>query len=398
MTSRLARLAVAAGGLVVLGLLLALAGPGPARAQGGLRITDSLVGATFPLGISFLLSAESDSEISDIRLHYRVERSSFVDVTSEVFVEFLPAASVEVGWDWDMRRTGGLPPGAGISYWWTVTDANGERVVSEPVTFQFDDLRFAWRSLAEGNVTLYWYQGDSSFAEELMATIGDSLDWLKEDTGAHLREPIELYIYASADDLRGSMVFPQEWTGGVAFTRFGRIAIGIGPANLAWGKKALAHELTHLVVHQMTFNPYGELPTWLEEGLAMRSEGPLGADFAGYLRVAIEGDALISARSLSSPFSAFGDQSRLSYAESFSLVEFLVSSFGTDRMLEMLETFRAGSSYDGALMSVYGFDTDGLDRRWREWVGAPARTSGAGSRRLMSSVDRSVAVTPGGQS
>ncbi|MEE8353351.1 MAG: peptidase MA family metallohydrolase [Dehalococcoidales bacterium] len=384
MAGRLVRLAVA------LGLLLVLLGPGPVRAQGGLRVTDSSVGAAFPLGISFTLSAESDSQISDIRLHYRVERSSFVDVTSEVFVDFLPGTSVVAGWDWDMRRSGGLPPGTGISYWWTVTNANGERVVSEPATFQFDDLRFPWQSLTEGNVTLYWYQGDSSFAEELMVAIQDSLDWLEEDTGAHLREPIELYVYGSAADLRGSMVFPQEWTGGVAFTRYGRIAIGIGPTNLTWGKKALAHELTHLVVHQMTFNPYGELPTWLEEGLAMRSEGPLGVDFAGYLQAAIEGDTLISTRSLSSPFSAFADQSRLSYAESFSLVEFLVSSFGKDKMLELLETFRTGNSYDGALMSVYGFDTDGLDRRWREYVGAPARTLATELWRLVP------AVAPGG--
>ncbi len=373
--------------VVALGLLLALVGPGSARAQGGLRITDSAVGAAFPLGISFILSVESDSEISDIRLHYRVERRSFVEVTSEVFVDFSPGTSVEAGWDWDMRRSGGLPPGTGISYWWTVTDAGGERVVSEPATFQFDDLRFAWQSLAEGNVTIYWYRGDDAFAEELMAAIGDSLDWLKEDTGAHLREPIELYVYASATDLRGSMVFPQEWTGGVAFTRYGRIAIGIGPESLAWGKKALTHELTHLVVHQMTFNPYGELPTWLEEGLAMRSEGPLGADFASYLEVAIEGDTLISARSLSSPFSAFADQSRLSYAESFSLVEFLHDGFGKDKMLELLETFRAGNSYDGALMTVYGFDTDGLDRRWREHIGAPARKLGAALGQITLSVD-----------
>jgi len=375
---------------LALGLLLALAGPGTARAQGGLRITDSSVAASFPLVISFSLSAESDSEISDIRLHYRVERHSFADVTSEVFVEFLPGTSVVVGWDWDMRRSGGLPPGTGISYWWTVTDADGERVVSKPAIFRFNDLRFAWRSLTEGNVTLYWYQGDNSFAEELMATVQDSLDWLKEDTGAYLREPIVLYIYSNAVDLRGSMVFPQEWTGGVAFTRYGRIAIGISPANLVWGKKALAHELTHLVVHQMTFNPYGGLPTWLDEGLAMRSEGPLGADFTGYLQAAIEDDKLISVRGLSSPFSAFDDQSRLSYAQSFSLVEFLIGSFGKDKMFELLETFRAGSSYDGALMSVYSFDTDGLDRRWREYVGAPARTLGVELRWLVP------AMTPGG--
>ncbi len=391
MTTRIAKLAVA------FGLLLALIGPGTARAQGELRITDSSVGAAFPLGISFMLSAESDSVINDIRLHYRVGRHGFAEVTSEVFVEFQPGTSVSTGWDWDMRRVGGLPPGTGISYWWTVTDAGGERVVSESETLRFDDLRFAWQSVTEGNVTMHWYRGEAAFAEELMSAVRDLLDWLQEDTGAHLDAPIELYVYASAADLRGSMVFPQEWTGGVAFTRFGRIAIGIDPTSLTWGKKALAHELTHLVVHQMTFNPYGELPTWLEEGLAMRSEGPLGTDFTGYLRTAIQNDSLISTRSLSSPFSAFADQSRLSYAESFSLVEFLVGSFGKDKMLELLETFRTGNSYDGALMSVYGFDTDGLDRRWREHVGAAA--SDVGDRAAAAHAERgqrTAAVTHGG--
>ncbi|MFC1919128.1 peptidase MA family metallohydrolase, partial [Chloroflexota bacterium] len=145
-------------------------------------------------------------------------------------------------------------------------------------------------------------------------------------------------------------------------------AIGIDPGNLSWGKRAATHELAHLVVHQMTFNPYSELPTWLDEGLAMYAEGELEAGYADFLEKAIAEDSLISVRSLASPFSAYGGQAVLSYAQSYSLVEFLVAGYGQNRMLELLNTFSEGSSYDRALEKVYGFDMDGLDNLWRDYV------------------------------
>jgi hypothetical protein len=73
-------------------------------------------------------------------------------------------------------------------------------------------------------------------------------------------------------------------------------------------------------------------------------------------------------RSLSSPFSANSGQATLSYAESYSLVEFLITSYGQDKMLKLLTTFSEGSSYDGALKRVYGFDMDGLNTLWRDYA------------------------------
>ena len=164
------------------------------------------------------------------------------------------------------------------------------------------------------------------------------------------------------------MIYPQEWTGGVAFTRYGIMAIGIAPDNIEWGKRAIAHELTHLVIHQVTLNPYNEIPTWLDEGLAVRSEGPLSESLSSYLDYAIAEEDFISVQSLSSPFSAYAGEAALSYAESYSLVEFLIDTYGEVKMHELLLTFREGSTYDGALEKVYGFDMDDLDKRWKEWL------------------------------
>ena len=118
----------------------------------------------------------------------------------------------------------------------------------------------------------------------------------------------------------------------------------------------------------MTFNPYGGLPTWLDEGLAMYAEGELDLAFVTFLNNAVVEDTLISVRSLSSPFSAFAEESFLAYAQSYSLEEFLINQHGKNKMFELLNTFKEGSGYDEALLRVYGFDMDELNALWQDYI------------------------------
>lgn len=362
---------------LTLAVCLVLLAPVLVRAQDGPSVTASSAEAEYPFLLRFNLSAESETDITDIRLNYRLERDSYALVTSEVYIEFLPDTVVDVGWTWDMRRTGGLPPGAGLEYWWTVEDASGKIIKTAPQRIQFDDNRHNWQSLTEGKITIYWYEGGRSFALDLMSATGLALDRLTAETGAFLKKAVSLYIYANADDLRGAMIFPQDWTGGVAYTAYGIIAIGIEPGNLAWGERVIAHELTHLVIHQMTYNPYTGLPTWLDEGIAMHNEGEVPRGFADFLDSAIAEDSLISVRSLSSPFSAFAEEAILSYAQSHSVVKYLIQTYGQDKMLALLNTFSRGNGYDEALESVYGFDMDGLNTLWQDYVITNYRESGS---------------------
>jgi hypothetical protein len=341
--------------------------PGAAAATGDLTVTNSSVKVNFPAGITFSVSARSDVSIADIRLHYTVEHMDFATIVSEIVVGFQPGNTVSANWVWDMRRTGGLPPGAGVNYWWTVKDSSGKIAETQSERVVTSDSRYNWHTKQQGKVTLYWYKGDDSFAATLMDAAQQALGRLSENSGAELESPVSLYIYADSDDLQGSMIFPQEWTGGVAFSEYGTIAIGIGPttSDIAWGKRAIAHELTHLVIHQVTSNPYIGLPVWLDEGLAMNSEGNLEDYFVSALSKAEKDGTLISVRSLSSPFSAYSDISILSYAESDQIVSYLIDEYGRQKMFELLDTFKRGSGYDEALESVYGFDMDALNMLWR---------------------------------
>ena len=359
--------------LIAVALVLLLI-PSPTTAE-SISVLDSSVEVHFPHELVFRLEAQSSDDIVDVRLHYQVDKMNYAEVTSEGWPVFTPATEIKTSWAWDMRRAS-LPPGAELTYWWTIEDIVGNKFATSPNTVHFDDNRYHWQSLTtqdeSGSLTLFWYEEDNSFAQELLQVCEKGLARLITDIGVYPENPIKIYIYSSPGDLQGAMIFPMEWTGGAAFTEFGIIAIGISPGQLDWGKRALVHELTHLVVHQATFSPYGMLPTWLDEGLAMYNEGEADPYLQSWLREAISEDKLISVRSLCSPFSADPEKAYISYAESYSLVEYLLDSYGQEKMLNLLTLFKQGITYDEALIQVYGFDIEGLDTRWRETLANPA--------------------------
>ena len=343
--------------------------------QGEITLLSSTAEVEYPSALTFTVQAESPAEITDVELEYKINKITTVVLTSQITPDFVPAPRVKASSRLEMKKLGGLPPGAEIKYRWKIEDTEGRSLETQLATVIFDDSRYPWMSLSEGNVTLYWYQGDQAFAQELMDTAQAALEMLAVDTGAELQRPVKVYIYATYDDLRGAMVYPQEWTGGMAYTEFGIVAIGISPDNLEWGKRAVAHELAHLVTYQMTYNPYGDLPTWLNEGLSMYAEGDLTPSEEAILDDAIRKNELVSVRSLSSSFPARGEIN-LYYVQSYSLVKFLIDTYDSGKMLQLLSTFKQGESYDDALLEVYGFDTDGLDDAWRTSFGLEPRVTG----------------------
>ncbi len=336
-----------------------------ASAPASLEVTDSGVVAEFPTSLQFTVSAESPHPVTDARLLYTIDKMNHAPVVSEAWAVFEPATSVSTSWTWDMRRAS-LPPGAEITYWWRVTDKSGETVETTPAVLNFDDDRYGWQRIESDDVTLHWYYGGDEFAHLLLDICNEAIEMLAEDVGTRLDRRIQVYVYRSPEDLRGAMIYPQEWTGGVAFVDYSIVAIGIGPGDLGWGVRALRHELTHLVVHTTTFSPYGVLPRWLDEGLAthMEAEQP-SHTFTAILVHAVEQDELISLRTLNGPFSSDTTKAYLSYAQSLSVVRYLLDAYGTDPMYRLLMLLEEGETIDSALQQSYGKDLDDIEAEWR---------------------------------
>jgi hypothetical protein len=350
---------------VLAAILLSLSFGAPVSAASGITLNNSSVLSSFPNSLTFNIQAKSDVNITQLIVHYIVKRQNFADVTSEGWPQFTPAASVSAQWVWDMRNSS-LPPGAQLQYWWTAVDAAGKTASTAAAALSFDDTRYKWQSITTSPVTIEWYNGNSSFANALMSAAQDGLKRIEDNTGAVPAGSVVIYIYASVQDLQSAQLFAQEWEGGATFTGYNIIAIAVPTNQLSYGERAVPHELTHWLVHQITFNNYGaDLPTWLDEGLATYGESTtLNPDYQSALNFAVRNNQLISVRSLSSPFSAVAQQAYISYGESNSIVTFMIKTYGEEKMQQLLENFHQGSTYDAALQQVYGFDQDGLYKLW----------------------------------
>jgi hypothetical protein len=75
-------------------------------------------------------------------------------------------------------------------------------------------------------------------------------------------------------------------------------------------------------------------------------------------------------QTLSSSFPADSEKAGLAYAQSGSVVEFIIQNYGEDAMAELLQIFSEGALYDDALEQALGVDTWKLDNAWRESISA----------------------------
>jgi len=128
-----------------------------------------------------------------------------------------------------------------------------------------------------------------------------------------------------------------------------------------------------VLVGHLTFSCLGDVPTWLNEGLAVYSEGGLDPASQQQLEDAIEDDTLLTVRSLSGNFSEVPDKAYLSYSESYSITKFLIETHGQEKMTTLLVALRDGLTIDEALLQTYGFEIEGLEDAWRQAIGAQPR-------------------------
>jgi len=358
-------------------VFLAFSVSGTAAAAAPVIVSDDDSSLNFPDTITFQAVITAEAPVRAITLEYGANNLTCGEVVAKAFPPFSPANTITPSWTWEMKQSGSLPPGAVIWWRWRYHDINNKEYVSEQKTITWLDDYHDWQTITSGYVNLHWYSGSQSFAQDLLAAAGTGLARLQKDAGLIPEKPINLYIYASTEDMKDAILYEPSWTGGMAYPEYDIVIIGLSPSDLDWGRSTIAHELTHVLVGHLTFSCLGDVPTWLNEGLAVYSEGSLNPASQEQLDQAIRGDQLLSVRSLSAGFSEVPSRAYLSYSQSYSIVKFLVETYGREKMNSLLIALRNGATIDDALYEIYGFDIEGLESAWRESVGAAPRVLSA---------------------
>jgi len=330
----------------------------------------------YPNDVRFVLDLPPDTAVTQATLRYDVDKVSCLDAAAQVPVELTPTDnSLTAAWTWVMSRSGNPPPGTTLWWEWVLTDAAGNETTTPRQSLTFTDGRFDWQTVSEDGITLHWYRGADVGPLLLDAAVA-GLARLENDMGIELQNDVQFYIYGSAADMRDAVLYVQDWAGGVAFDEYNTILIGVTPESAAdWGRSTVRHELAHLVTGQFARSCVGgSRPTWLEEGLAVYAEGEPTADIRAALDQAQAANSFAPLRSLNGSFPAHSDEAGSAYAQSYSVVDYLLAAYGRAAMQELLLTLAAGRSTDQALQQVYGVNVDGLEAEWRAARGLPERT------------------------
>ncbi|RME43530.1 MAG: hypothetical protein D6796_12975 [Caldilineae bacterium] len=357
------------GLLLLLALLLALLAK-PVAGQEAIQVLSQSIESEFRDNITASLSARGTAEITDVEFFYRLAGQK---ATTRNDADFEPGTEVEAQFVIDQTSIY-FPPGTELEYWWKLTDADGNTLRTDRQMYLYLDNRYDFQVLQNERLSLYWYRGGEDFGQTLFDRANEALDRLEQDVGVTVEDPIKIFIYGSHSDLLNAIaVGAQEWTGGQAFAENGVVVMGIAPDNLDWGLKATVHEMTHLVIHQATDNPYGDLPRWLDEGLAVYNEDPerLDFQFRSSFDRAVRDNELMTLQTLSSTFPADPEAANLAYGESGAIVKFILDTYGPEAMANLLDIFAEGALYDDALEEALGVDMHTLDNQWRASLGLP---------------------------
>jgi hypothetical protein len=351
--------------IVASGQLISPAG----TASADIRVVTNTATNQFPNGIRFDFFFESDRPVTDIRLRFRILPDG-VNATvrpecTEGRVMNCQAIVGNVGQTY-------MVPGAEIVYSWQITDDAGERFQSDEAQTVYQDTRFDWESVSEDNLTVYYYFGDEQTHRSVLNVAKETVDRFSGLLNTSIDFPVKIWVYRSAQDLQPAVASRRGQGNDNSIRTLGEV----GASDTALVSRdtefldIVRHELAHVVTRAGTRTHLVDIPIWINEGISSYAQNNLLPNEAQALSVAIQRNSVLPITSLGVSARGTGGAVSLFYAQSGSIIGFMVEVLGEEKFGEFVAAL-ARDTVDGALGSVYGLDLLGLENAWRLAVGLP---------------------------
>ncbi len=354
----------------LLALVILAPGAGAPRLGGeGIEVRSNVWQSRFPQGIQFTLFAASGAEINNVRLRYRVLPDGPLVLGRP---QCTSGSSINCSLLIGETRESYMVPGAEVVHAWEIDDAGGNKLTTAEATAVYEDTRFRWESIAEGNVRVLFYFGDDRSNQAALRTARETIDRFSALLGTRVDHTVKVWVYNTVRDLQPAVASRRAQGGNTSVRTLGEV----GASDTALVSREtdflniIRHELAHSVTRAATRNHIAEIPVWVNEGISTYAQRELLPDEAGALDLAIRRNRLLPISSLTASSRGGADVVSLFYAQSGSLIRFLVETQGEARFRDFIQAL-GRDTLDGALRQVYGFDQLGLENAWRRAVGLP---------------------------
>jgi Peptidase MA superfamily len=367
---------------------------GPPKASADIEIRSQAAQNLFPDGIRFSVFMASDAEITDVRLRYRILPG---DVISSVQSSCTGGNScnVVVG----STQQSYMVPGAEVLYWWEISDSSGAQVTTEQQMVVYEDTRFEWQSVSGSDITVYYYFGDEESQQTVLRIAQETIERFERIERTTVDFPIKVWVYRTSGEMAPAVASRLGSGPNSSVRTLGEV----GAADTALVSRdtdflnIVRHELTHIVTNAATEHHLADLPTWINEGLSTYAQSSLLPNESDALDLAIRRDRVLPITSLGTAARGNAGDVSIFYAESGSIIAFMIDVLGEEKFANFLDAL-ATDTVDGALQTVYSFDTLGLENAWRMAVGLPEVEAGASTGSSAEPVPTLVPFGAGGQS
>jgi hypothetical protein len=262
-------------------------------------------------------------------------------------------------------------PFAKIIWSYQFTLGDGSTVQSNSFSVRYMDDRFSWQSIESGTLRVNWYNGDAAFGQAALNAVQSGLQSSGRLMTLDLASPIEVYIYANAEDLRGTLVSGgEQWVAGHANPALGIVMVVIEPGaeqNITMEQR-IPHELMHVMMYRSVGVGYNNIPAWLREGTATLAEVFPNPDYDRILANAAAANTLIPMKDLCASFPADGGAAFLAYAEARSFTNYLHDTYGSTGLLKLAATYADGLDCERGTERAFNVSLSNLEVNWRSSV------------------------------
>jgi hypothetical protein len=340
-----------------------------AQPEDPIRIVDRWVTNQFPNALTFGLEVESEEALAQAEVIYKLQGDSS---RTRQPVEFEGGSGARLMYTWETANIT-VAPSSPVTYHWELEDVAGRRLTTQEAVYYYDDVRFAWNELRQGDLIVRWYEGDPELGQEVFEAALAALDQMQEATGQTPEFPIHVLLYANPEDFAAWHSYVDTWVGGEAFPALG-VTAQIVPSNASgeWIWSVIPHEIAHLYFFQVLDTPFASWPSWLDEGLAQYYELVDQGPSLAFAAEAARDGRLLPLRALSGGFGRDDEQVRLAYAQSLSVVTFLLDTWGETGLQRLIEAFRIGNNPQKAVEQALGVSWEVFEASWITWMGVPA--------------------------
>ena len=355
----------------ILAAIIALASPGgdqpsPSPTEGSMpiRVVSSSHSIAFPDEIRLRLVAESDAPITHVRLVYQLGSQQ---TRIYGYPNFTPSSRI----DTDFRiKTGGanfLPSGVDVSYFYHIGDANGNEFDSERYSLEYLNPRYQWQRYSLPGFEVLWHDRPATEVRAVAHDVNERLDEVRALLRLDETKTMKAVILNGRREASSSL--PKVSDAATAGHLYGGFAYGELDVFVlvGLGREGMIHEMTHLLIDEAMTSPLGRLPAWLNEGLAMYFEGSSSWRERAVLDSYHRG-RLMPLRSMGAVPGVPSDV-RNFYSQSWSIVDYMMDTYGPDRMSALLGAIDSGMDVDEAVPVAYDISLDELESRWKRSLG-----------------------------